>query len=163
MNNKPNDPEELFHPRKYCFWTDMKVNYWLFLAMGAGAANAILFHSRLSWQEAYLAWPVVVRAAVELSPLLAALLWVRSMARWMQGMDELQRRITLGAWLFGAATTLFVLSLWPLLDQAGVPAAMLKVTKVHLEALDKPNFPVTIGMLLLFYILGHFILNRRYQ
>jgi hypothetical protein len=163
MNNKPNDPEELFHPKKYCLSTDMRVNGWLFFAICAGAANAFLFHSRLPLQETYLAWPVWLRAVIELVPLLAALLWIRHMAGWMRGMDELQRRTTLEAWLFGAAATLGVLSLWPLLDGAGVSAAVLKATKFHLEALDKPNFPLTLCLLCVFYVLGHFILNRRYK
>jgi len=163
MNNKPNDPEELFHPKKYCLWTDVKVNYWLFFAVFVGAANDLLFHSHLPLQDDYQTWPVGLRTVIELVPLLAALLWTRNLARWMQGMDELQRRITLGAWLFGAAATLGVLSLWPLLDGAGVSAALLQATKFHLEALDKPNFPVTLCMLCIFYVLGHFILNRRYK
>jgi hypothetical protein len=104
-----------------------------------------------------------LRAIIELIPLLAALLWTRSMARWMRGMDELQRRITVRAWLFGAAATLCFLSLWPLLDEAGVSAAILKATKIHLEALDKPNFPLTLCLLCIFYVLGHFILNRRFK
>ncbi len=163
MNNKSNDPEELFHLKKYCLWTDLKVNYWLFFAICAGAANAFLFHSHLPLQEDYLTWPVGLRAIIELVPLLAVLFWTRSMARWMRGMDELQRRITLEAWLFGATVTLGVLSLWPLLDGAGVSAAILKATQFHLEALDKPNFPLTLCLLCIFYVLGHFILNRRYK
>ena len=163
MNNKPNDPEELFHPKKYCLWTDVKVNYWLFFAVGAGAANVFLFHCRLPLQENYLTWPVWLRAVIELVPLFAALLWTRHMARWMRGMDELQRRITLEAWLFGAAATLALLSLWPLLDGAGVSAAILKATKFHLEALVRPNFPLTLCLLCIFYVLGHFVLVRRYK
>ena len=163
MNNTPNDPEQLFHPKKYCFWTDVKVNFWLFFAMFGSGANAILFHGRLPMQETYLSWPVWLRAAIELVPLLAVLIWTRQVAGWMRGMDELQRRITLEAWLFGAAATLVVLSLWPLLDGAGVSATVLKATKFHLEALDKPIFPLTLGLLSIFYIIGHFILNRRYK
>jgi len=165
MNNKPNDPEELFHLKKYCLWTDVKVNCWLFFAIIAGATNVFLFHSHLPLQEEYQTWPVGLRATIELIPLLAVLLWTRNMAAWMRGMDELQRCITLGAWLFGAAATLCFLSLWPLLDAAGVSGAVLKATKFkfHLEALDKPNFPVTLGLLCVFYVLGYFILNRRFK
>jgi hypothetical protein len=100
MNDKPNDPGELFHPGKYCLWTDAKVNFWLFFAMVAGAANVFLFHSRLPLRENYRTWPVGMRAALELVLLFAALLWARSMARRKRGMDELHRRITLAAWLF---------------------------------------------------------------
>ena len=141
----------------------MKVNFWLFFAMVGGAANIFLFHSRLPLQESYHTWPIGVRAALEFIPLFAALLWVRSMARWMRGMDELYRRVTLEAWLFAAAATLWVLSLWPLLDRSGVSTAVLRATNFHLEALDQPNLPLTLGILVVFYILGHSIFNRRYK
>ena len=167
MNNKLNVPEEVIPGKNYSFWADMKVNGWLLVAMLTGAANALLFHSKLPYgtlRHYYQDWPIVLRAVVELVPLLASLLWARSMARWIRGMDELHRRITLEAWLFAAIVTLSVLSIWPLLDGAGVSAAILQATNnVHLEALDKPNFPLTLGMLWLFYFLGHTILNRRYK
>jgi hypothetical protein len=169
MSNKPNDPEELItlNPKNYSFWADMKVNGWLLVAMLTGAANALLFHSKAPYgllRHYYQDWPVVLRAVVELVPLLASLLWARSMARWIRGMDELHRRITLEAWLFAAIATLYFLSIWHLLDLAGVSAAVLQATqKVHLEALDKPIFPLTIGMFYIFSGFSFTILNRRYK
>ena len=169
MNNKPNIPDEVMLDWKnYSFWADMKVNLWLFVAMLTGAASAFLFHTNPPYGPShhcyYQDWPVMLRAVVELFPLLASLLWARSMARWIRGMDELHRRIMLETWLIAAIATLYFLSIWHLLDLAGVAAAVLQATqKVHLEALDKPNFPLTLGMLWLFYFLGHSIFNRRYQ
>ena|ERR1039458_8491093 len=169
MNNKPNIPEEvIFGTKQFSYRTDGKVNFWLLFAMVTGAANDLLFHTNPPYGPLhhcyYQDWPVVLRAVVELFPLLASLLWARSMARWIRGMDELHRRITLEALLFAAIATLCVLSIWPLLDGAGVSAAILQATNnVHLEALDKPNFPLTLGMLWLFYFLGHAIFNRRYK
>jgi len=167
MNDKPNIPEEVLSWKNYSFWADMKVNNWLFVAMLTGTANAFLFHSNPPYGPShhcyYQDWPVVLRAVVELFPLFASLLWARSMARWIRGMDELHRRIMLEAGLFAAIATLCVLSTWPLLDLAGVSAAVLQATNVHLEALDKPNFPLTLGILWLFYFLGHSIFNRRYK
>ena len=166
MNNKPNLPEEVMSWKNYSFWADTKVNGWLLVAMLTGTANALLFHSKAPYgllRHYYPDWPIVLRAVVELFPLLASLLWARSMARWIRGMDELHRRITLEAWLFAAISTLCVISIWPLLDGAGISAAILQATNVHLEALDKPNFPLTLGILWLFYFLGHSIFNRRYK
>ena len=166
MNDKLNIPEEMMLGKNYSFWADMKVNGWLFVAMGTGAANDLLFHSKLPYGllcHQYRDWPVMLRAIIELFPLIASLLWARRMARWIRGMDELHRRITLEAWLFAAIAVLVVLSIWPLLDGAGVSAAVLQTTNFHLEALDKPNFPLTLGILWLFYFLGHSIFNRRYQ
>jgi hypothetical protein len=167
MNNRPNVPDEIWLGKKEYSWgMDWRVNCWLLFAMVTGAANDLLFHSKAPYgllRHCYQDWPVVLRAVIELVPLLASLLWVRSVARWIRGMDELHRRITLEAWLFAAIATLSVLSIWPLLDGAGVSAAILQATNVHLEALDKPNFPLTLGILWLFYFLGHSIYNRRYQ
>ena len=84
--------------------------------------------------------------------------------RWMRGLDEMHRRIMLETWLIAAIATLCFLSIWHLLDLAGVSAAILQATNnVHLEALDKPVFPLTIGMFYLFSVLGFTILNRRYK
>jgi hypothetical protein len=167
MNNKPNLPEVMMPGKNYSLWADMKVNGWLLVAMLTGAANALLFHSNLPYgtlRHYYQDWPIVLRAVVELFPLLATLLWARSIMRWMRGLDEMHRRITLEALLFAAIATLCVLSIWPLLDGAGVSAAILQATNnVHLEALDKPIFPLTIGMFYLFSVLGFTILNRRYK
>ena len=169
MNNKPNIPDEVMLDWKnYSFWADMKVNLWLFVAMLTGAASAFLFHTNPPYGPShhcyYQDWPGMLRAVVELFPLLASLLWARSMARWIRGMDELHRRIMLETWLIGAIATLYFLSIWHLLDLAGVSAAVLQATqKVHLEALDKPIFPLTIGMFYIFSGFSFTILNRRYK
>jgi hypothetical protein len=167
MNNKPNLPEEVVSWKTYSFRADMKVNSWLFVALLTSAASAFLFHTNPPYGPShhcyYEDWPVVLRAVVELFPLLATLLWARSIVRWMRGMDELHRRIMLETWLIAAIATIYFLSIWHLLDLAGVSAAILRATHVHLEALDKPIFPLTIGMFYLFSGLGFNILNRRYQ
>jgi hypothetical protein len=169
MNKKPNIPDEvMLYWKTYSFWADMKVNSWLFVAILTGAASAFLFHTNPPYGPShhcyYQDWPVMLRAVVELFPLLASLLWTRSLVRWIRGMDELHRRIMLETWLIGAIATLYFLSIWHLLDLAGVSAAVLQATqKVHLEALDKPIFPLTIGMFYVFSGLSFTILNRRYK
>jgi hypothetical protein len=167
MNNKPNIPEEvIFGTKQFSHRTEGKVNFWLLFAMVTGAASDLLFHSKLPYgllRDNHQDWPVMLRAVIELIPVFASLLWARSMVRRIRGMDELHRRITLEAWLFAAIATLFFVSIWPLLDGAGVSAAVLQATYVHLEVLDKPNFPLTLGMLWLFYFLGHSITNRGYK
>jgi hypothetical protein len=166
MNNKPNDPEECINFKNFSFWTDMRVNYWLLITIVTGAATDLLFHSKLPYgllRDHYAGWPVMLRAIIELVPLLAGLLWARSMARWIRGMDELHRRITIEAWLFAAIATLGFISIWPLLDRTGVSSVILQATKIHLEALDNPNLPLTVWMLNVFYILGYFTLIRRYK
>lgn len=147
--------------------TDGKVNVWLLVAMVAGAANDVLFHSNYLpgfFQEGYQRWPVACRALIELIPVFAALLWVRSLLRWVQGMDELHRRTTIQAWLFATGATILFLSIWPLLESAGIAALVLRETQtIHLEALSKPNFPVTMGMIWIFHLAGQAVINRYYK
>ena len=176
MNNKPNIPDEVMLDWKnYSFWADMKVNLWLFVAMLTGAASAFLFHTNPPYGPShhcyYQDWPLMLRAVVELFPLLASLLWARSMARWIRGMDELHRRITLEACLFAVIGTLLVVTAWHRLDKAGVLEAVFRPPSPPLEHwdfrqfahLDLNQFVLTIVLLWFFYFLGHSIFNRRYK
>ena len=186
MSNKPNDPEVLLNFKKNSQWADakvfMKVNYWLFICLATGAANALLFHTIVPpldgvLREDFLTWPVGIRLIIESVPLLAGLLWARSLARFIRGMDELHRRITIEAWLIAALATLGFLSIWPLLDAAGISASVYWATHFHGEFTDKPHFILgfwllldkppsiflTLCLLYGFYILGYFILIRRYK
>ena len=182
MNNKPNDPEDCINPKKMSLWTDTKVNHWLFIGLAAGAANGILFHTIVPpldgvLREDFLTWPVGIRLIIESVPLLAGLLWARSVARFIRGMDELHRRVTIEAWLIAALATLGFLSIWPLLDAAGISASVYRATHFHGEFTDKPHIFLVFWMFLDrppgifrilcllygFYILGYFILIRRYK
>jgi hypothetical protein len=182
MSNKPNDPEECINPKKVSLWTDAKVNYWLVIALVVGLANEILFHPIGPpldgvLREDFLTWPAGIRILIESVPLLAGLLWARSMARFIRGMDELHRRTVVEAWLFSALATIGFISIWPLLDAAGISGSVYYATHFHGEFTDKPHFfPVlwllldkppsiflTLFLLNAFYILGFFILIRRYK
>ena len=186
MNNKPNDPEVLLGFKKDSQWADAKVftkvNYWLFICLATGAANGLLFHTIVPplngvLRENFLTWPVGIRIIIESVPLLACLLWARSMARFICGMDELHRRITIEAWLIATLATLGFLSIWPLLDAAGISASVYRTTHFPGEFTDKPHIFLVLWLLLdkppsifltlcllnAFYILGYFILIRRYK
>ena len=158
------------------------MNYWLFIGVVVGLANELLFHTIVPpfdgvLRENFLTWPVGIRIIIESVPLLAGLLWARSMARFIRGMDELHRRITIEAWLIAALTTLGFLSIWAMLDASGISASVYWATHFHGEFTDKPHFilgfwllldkPRSIFLTLLllnaFYILGYFILIRRYK
>ena len=158
------------------------MNYWLFIAVVAGLANEILFHTIVPpfdgvLREDFLTWPVGIRLIIESVPLLAGLLWARSVARFIRGMDELHRRITIEAWLFSALATIGFLSIWPLLDAAGISGSVSWATHFHGDFTDKPQFfrgfwalldkspgiALTLLLLNAFYILGYFILIRRYK
>jgi len=153
MNNKPNDPEEIIPGKSYSFWTDWKVNYWAGVAWILSLAGDALLHH-------YPEWPVVLRAIIALSPLLAALLWVRSFARWMRGMDELHRQIQMQACLFAATATLFLFMTLHPLFKAGV----FQTVGLHTNWLwDFNAWWLKILVMTAFYILGSKIFNRRYK
>ena len=167
--NKPNDPEELItlNPKNYSFWADMKVNGWLLVAMLTGAANALLFHSKAPYgllRHYYQDWPVVLRAVVELVPLLASLLWARSMARWIRGMDELHQRITQAAFLFATVAYLVLSVIWDLLRRTDIFEVIHEATHLHFELMPFSNCTFAIGMTYVLFGIGYtHIFNRRYQ
>ena len=71
MNQTPNIPDEIWLGRKeYSFWTDWKVNGWLFLATIISGVCDIMFPDRLSQ------WPLGWRVLAAVVPFLALLLWV---------------------------------------------------------------------------------------
>lgn len=147
MNNKPNIPEELAPGKYYSIRTELKVNGWCWVAVLTSFVNeAILLPHHMDW-------PVALRAVIALIPWAASLLWVRSVAGWIRGMDELHRRITLAACLFAAIATLFVVVGFHLLVVAGV---------------FSPKFQATTGFVIIwlvvcFYILGQSVFNRRFK
>jgi hypothetical protein len=158
MNRTPNIPNEIWLGKKeYSFWTDWKVNGWLFLAAIISGICDILFPHQLSQ------WPLGLRVAAAIVPFLALLLWVRSLSRWIRGMDELHRRITLAAVLFATGATFFFVLAWHRLDKAGVFQAIF--TRGHTS--DGTWDIATIGHVFLlvtfFYFLGHALFNRRYR
>src|SRR5688500_2833411 len=112
MNNKSNLPDEIWLGKtEYSMRTDWKVNGWLFAATIISCASDIMFPHQVRQ------WHIGVRALVALIPFLIVPLWVRSLARWIRGMDELHRRITLAAVLFTVSATFFVVMLWHRLDK----------------------------------------------
>jgi len=177
MNNKPNIPEETglvtLNFRKFSFRTDMKVNGWLFVAALTNFASIMLLHSNtpriFHLQEKD--WPVLIQAIIELLPMFISLLWIRDVARWIRGMDELHRRIMLEACLFAVIGTLFFVTTWNHLDKTGILKAIFQppFPPLHrwdyrqLAYLDFSQFTLIAGLLLSFYFLGFFIFDRRYK
>jgi hypothetical protein len=189
MNNKPNVPDELItlNLKRYSFWTDIKVNGWLFVAMLTACANIMLLHSNTfrifhlhekdwpvlaEWLHPHAEnWPVVLRAIIELLPMFLSLLWVRDVVRWIRGMDELHRRIMLEAGLFAVIGTLFFVTVWDRLQKMGILKAIFQPPAPPLERwdyrqlahLDFSYFPLIAALLCFFFFLGHTIFNRRYK
>jgi hypothetical protein len=148
VNTKPTLPQEV-EPGSghYSFRTDIKVNGWSWAAVLTSFVGEVLLLPH------HQDWPAALRAVVALVPLMASLLWVRSVRQWMRGMDELQQRITMAASVFASVTTLFVVAASHLLVVAGVISVRFQATAGF----------VIIWLVVCFYLLGRGIFNRRYQ
>ena len=150
--NRPNLPEEIDVRKKdYSFRADMKVNRWLLVAVILSSASDVFFPEEIKTLQP--AW----RAMITIAPFPAILLWVRDLTRWVRGMDELHRGITLMAIVFAVSTTLFVLALWHLLAKAGVWQTFFR------NFFDPNSVWVMLSLMSAFYFHGYRIFNRRYK
>lgn len=150
--NKPNNPEEIWLGKSdYSWWVDFKVNGWLFLAALISGACDIVFRS--SVQQG----PTSLKVAAILVPFAALLLWARSIVRWIGGMDELHRRITMSAVLFSCSASFFVVTLWHRIAASGILPAGPGVSW------DIGTVAHVFLLMTFFYFLGYFLVNRRYQ
>jgi hypothetical protein len=159
MNAQPNIPDEIWLGKKGYSWRkEWRVNGWMFVAMVISSASDILFPHQIEQ------WRIAARVAVEMAPFVAILLWIRYLARWICGMDELHRRITQASVLFSVSATFFVVMLWHRLEQAGLFSALGVVDPDHSRASwDIGTVDLVLVLMTLFYFLGYRIFNRRYQ
>jgi hypothetical protein len=155
MNNKPNIPDEVFlgGSKEYSWRTDLKVNGWLMLAVLMSGVSDFFF----AHQVKQLA--VALRTLIAFAPFFAILLWARTLAQWIRGMDELHRRITLAAVLFAVSATFFFVLLWHRLEVVGFFEAICPGRK----SWDIGTVGHVFLLMTLFYIFGHSIFNRRYK
>jgi hypothetical protein len=157
MNNKPNVPEEIGWGKQYSWRASLKAGGgWMMLAFLTDLPGLRLI-------EHHNEWPLALRAVIALLPLIATSLYVRSIARWVRGMDELHRRVALEAFLFATVTYLFLTAAWFLLNHAGVWDAIAQATGLHLERMPFSNCTFIICLTYVFFGVGYSILNRRYQ
>ena len=145
--NLPVLPESVRPGKNYSFRADLKLNSWAFVAaLVAWAARMLLRHHH--------EWSPVTQAALTLAPLVPSLLYVRSIARWIGGMDELQRRIQLEACLFATTATVFLATALSLMQGVG------PLQSIRLQ--QGLGWEGTFTAVVAFYILGNIIVNRRY-
>ncbi len=141
-------PEAVRPGGSYSFAREIKLNAWAFVAVAVAAfARWLLQHHH--------EWSGPVQAAIALAPLVPSLFYVRSIARWMEGMDELQRRIQLEACLMASLATVFLTTGLSLLEGAGV---LLSARLQH-----GLGWEGTFGVLVVFYLVANVLVNRRYR
>lgn len=92
---------------------DIRLNAWL-------AVATVVYIIDLLLAKRHPEWSVTVRATLALAPLVPGLLYIRAWMRFIGGMDELQRRIQLEAWLFSAIGTVLVAIAISTLNSSGV-------------------------------------------
>jgi hypothetical protein len=157
MNSRPNIPEEIGLGKQYSWRASLKAGGgWMMLAFLTDLPGIYL-------TEHHKDWPLALRAVIALFPLMASLLYMRSTARWVRGMDELHRRIALEAFLFATVTYLFLTAAWFLLNHAGIWDAIAQTTGLHLERMPFSNCTLIICLTYVFFGVGYSIFNRRYQ
>ena len=155
--SKPNEPDEiLFTAREYSIWKDWKVNGWMFIALIISSATEVFFPEQIK------RWAIGWRALAAIAPFVAILLWMRALSRWIGGMDELNRRITLATCFFATAATLFCATVCRVLDRADVWPSMPMVADLRLF-FDPGKVWVLLSLMTAFFIHGYKIFNRRYQ
>lgn len=154
MNKKPNVPGEIFlGDQDYSWRMDWNVNGWLFVATIISGVCDIMFpHTVQQWA---LPWHL----GIVLAEFLAILLWTRSLARWIRGMDELHRQITVSAVAFAVSATFFFVMIWHRLEVAGVFQAIFPGRK----SWDILTVGHCFLLLTLFYFVGQTRFNRRYK
>ena len=158
MNTKPNVPDEIWLGKKeYSARTDWRVNGWLFVAAIISGVSDIVF------PHVVRQWPVAARALIALIPFVALLLWVRSLTRWIRGMDELHRRITVAATFFSVSATFFFVVLWHRLERAGVFQAIFPRGDDSAVGWDIGTVGHIFLLMTFCYFLSYRIFNRRYQ
>jgi hypothetical protein len=121
--NKTNPPNTLESLRPcsgdYSIKKDMKLNRWLAVATAVYLVGFFLTRRHPDWSAP-------LRATLALSPLVPGLLYIRDCMRFVSGLDELERRIQLEAWLFAAVGTVL----------AGISISTLNASGIHLGYVD---------------------------
>jgi hypothetical protein len=140
-------PEAVMPGKHYSFRADMRLNAWTLVAVVVSFPAHMLLPRHKDWHPA-------LRAIIALAPLAPSLFYVRSIARWIGGMDELQRRIQLEACLFATTGTIFITTTVSLLNSYGIRLPRLQ---------DGLGWEGTFASVIVFYILGNVIGNRRYR
>lgn len=157
MTTKLNHPDDIGWNRNALLRESFKVGaVWMFLVFLTDVPGLYFIkqHSDL---------PLLVRAAIAMVPLLFAFLYVRSVAKWIRGMDELHRGLAFESFTFAGVTYLFLSTAWFMLDKAGIWTALADATTIHLERVPWSNCTFIICMTYVLFGAGYSNLKRRYQ
>ncbi len=146
--NPPNTLESVLPcSGHYSLKKDLRLNFWL-----AVAGMVYVIDSELA--KRHPEWSVAMRTTTALAPLVPGLLYLRSCMRFVGGLDELQRRVQLEAWLFAAIGTVIVGTAVSTLGSSGIRLGVLE----HGLGVG-PAFTV----ILILWLVGSAFANRRFR
>ncbi|MCS1407879.1 MAG: hypothetical protein M2R45_01040 [Verrucomicrobia subdivision 3 bacterium] len=136
-------------PRPYPFWADIKLNAWAIVAVVLALPNHFVSFSGFEGTVALL------RALLTVLPVFPTILWLRSLKRWMDSLDELQRRIQLEAGLGALAWTCLLVTIVSLLRSS----SLLVDTRFE----QGLGWEGTFASLVFGYLLSCLVVNCRYR
>jgi hypothetical protein len=149
--NKPNTLSTLESVQPfsghYSCKKDIRLNAWFLVAAAVYITDQVL-------EKHHPEWSVPVRAGLALAPLFPGLLYIRSCMRFVSGLDELQRRIQLEAWLYATMGTVLT----------GIALSTLSSSGVRLGELDH-GLGIGRAFMLVFamWVIATALASRRYK
>jgi hypothetical protein len=103
----------------YSLKKDLHLNAWLAVATATYVAELYLTTRHPDWSP-------LTRGLIALAPLIPGFLYIRGWLQFIRGLDELQRRIQLEAFLFTALGTIIVGTVIDTLNASGVSLGFLR-------------------------------------
>ncbi len=131
----------------YSLKKDLRLNAWIMIAVAFYLIVTYLL-------KHHPAWAPLTRGTLALAPMVPGVLYVRDCLRFIRGLDELQRRIQMEAWLFAALGSLIIGAVINTLNANDVPLGELK----HGLSLWG-----TFALTFFLWLVGTAIANRRYK
>jgi hypothetical protein len=128
---------------QYSFKKDMRLSAWVVVAALTHALTTYLYRHYPDIGTSGL-------MALRLTPLIPFGLWLRYLARFIQGLDELQRHLQLKVWLFAAMVTVVWETTVNVLNATGAQ-------------LDPVGVAGAICLMVFFWGVGTVISVRRYR
>jgi hypothetical protein len=153
MKDKLNTPEE------WGTYSWKSGGHWLMLLFLTDVPGAYLIAHHQDW-------PLIATISISLLPFAAGVLYVRTIVRWIRGMDEMHRQITVSAFALAMVLYLAMSQVWTLLaDRAGIMERVFHLNRLGiLERMPFSELSFMVGMLfVLFKVAYAFIYNRRYK
>jgi uncharacterized membrane protein len=151
--NKLNTPEE------WDTYTWKSGGHWLLLLILTDVPGAYLINHHKDL-------PLIATIPISLLPLAAGVLYVHTIVRWIRGMDEMHRQITVSAFALAMVIYLAMSQLWTLLaDRAGILERVFHLSRLGvLERMPFSELTFMACMLFALFRLAYtFIYIRHYK